>query len=455
MPSDVPNLVPPQHGRALEPRMRLERRVLSPFFWGLLPALLVALVLLWLRPLELRTRVTLSLLVVGGALAGVWAQRERLITPLRTISNLLGALREGDTSLRARHARSDDAFGEVLVELNAFGDELRAQRLAGREAGVLLERVLEQIDVGVFVFDARGELRLVNRRGAELAGRPRSELAGRTAGELGLAECLALADPGVLELELAPGRGRYLVRRSAVRERGEPHELVVLSDIGPALRAEERQAWQRLIQVLRHEINNSLAPIHSLAGSLRELVGRDPRPADFDADLGEGLGVVAQRSKGLMRFMAAYARLTKLPPPKKRELDLAELARRVAGLEQRLAVALHGPAPYPCRADPDQLEQLLINLVNNAVEAALATGGGVRVAWSATLDGTRITVDDDGPGLPSPENLFVPFFTTKPGGTGIGLVLSREIAEAHGGTLTLEDRAEGFGCRATVVLPAK
>jgi nitrogen fixation/metabolism regulation signal transduction histidine kinase len=453
MPSDVASVAPQERARTAEPRMRLERRVLSPFLWGLLPALAVALVLLWTRPLELRTRVTLSLLVVGGALAGVWAQRERLVTPLRTISNLLGALREGDTSLRARHARADDAFGEVLVELNAFGDELRAQRLAGREAGVLLERVLEQIDVGVFVFDARGELRLVNRRGAELAGRPRSELAGRTASELGLGECLALDAPGVLELELAPGRGRYLVRRSAVRERGEPHELVVLSDIGPALRAEERQAWQRLIQVLRHEINNSLAPIHSLAGSLRELVGRDPRPDDFDADLGEGLGVVAQRSKGLMRFMAAYARLTKLPPPKQRELDLAELARRVAGLEQRLAVALDGPTPHPCRADPDQLEQLLINLVNNAVDAALATGGCVRVAWSATLDGTRITVDDDGPGLPSPENLFVPFFTTKPGGTGIGLVLSREIAEAHGGTLTLEDRVEGFGCRATVVLP--
>jgi len=435
--------------------MRLDRRVLSPYLWGLVPALAVALASTWTRPLALRTQVTLTLFVLGGALAGLWTQRERLIAPLRTISNLLGALREGDSSLRARHARSDDAFGEVLVELNAFADELRARRLAGREAGALLERVLEQVDVGVFVFDARGELRLVNRHGAELTGRGLADLAGRQAGELGLAPCLDAETPAVLELALAPGRGRYLVRRTDVRERGEPHELVVLSDVGPALRAEERQAWQRLIQVLRHEINNSLAPIHSLAGSLGELLVRKPRPSDFEADLGEGLSVVAQRSRSLMRFMAAYARLAKLPPPRKQALDLAELARRVAGLEQRVAIELEGPSPLACRADPDQLEQLLINLLTNAVDAALATGGGVRLAWKNSGESVRITVEDEGPGLPSPENLFVPFFTTKPGGTGIGLVLSREIAEAHGGRLSLEDRPDRSGCRATITLPAK
>jgi len=343
----------------------------------------------------------------------------------------------------------------MLVEVNALGDQLRDQRLAGRESGALLERVLEQIDVGVYVFDGRGELRLVNRRGAELVGRARGELGGLHASELGLASGLAAEEPAVLELDLAGGRGRYLARCTAVRERGVPHRLLVLSDVGQALRAEERQAWQRLIQVLRHEINNSLAPIHSLSGSLGDLVAREPRPADWETDLRDGLGVVTERSRSLMRFMAAYARLAKLPTPRKQPVDLAQLVRRVAGLEQRLQARLDGPAPLEIRADPDQLEQLLINLLANAVDAALETGGGVQVSWRRVGGSAHIAVDDEGPGLPNPENLFVPFFTTKRQGTGIGLVLSREIVEAHGGRLVLANHRDRRGCRASITLPAE
>jgi two-component system, NtrC family, nitrogen regulation sensor histidine kinase NtrY len=219
------------------------------------------------------------------------------------------------------------------------------------------------------------------------------------------------------------------------------------------LRDEERQAWQRLMRVLGHELNNSLAPIKSIAGSLEQLVGRDPRPGDWEDDVRRGLAVIAARSEALSRFMAAYAQLARLPQPRMRDVALGDLVRRVAGLETRLDVRLVPGTETVIRADADQIEQLLINLIRNAVDAALQTGGGVSVGWSVNGAEVDIGVEDEGPGLPASANLFVPFFTTKPGGTGIGLVLSRQIAEAHGGDLVLENRTERSGCRARLRLP--
>jgi two-component system nitrogen regulation sensor histidine kinase NtrY len=226
-----------------------------------------------------------------------------------------------------------------------------------------------------------------------------------------------------------------------------------MTDVSRSLRDEERQAWQRLIRVIGHEINNSLAPIKSIAGSLERLVARDPKPADWESDMRDGLQVIGGRADSLSRFTAAYAQLARLPAPTIEPVSLAPLVTRVAGLEQRLAVHVAGGPGVILRADAAQLEQLLINLVRNAVDAALVTRGGVRVGWTVTDTQVRVYVDDDGPGVSNPANLFVPFFTTKPGGSGIGLVLCRQIAEAHGGTVTLENRQPGPGCRAELVLP--
>jgi signal transduction histidine kinase len=232
-------------------------------------------------------------------------------------------------------------------------------------------------------------------------------------------------------------------------------QLLVLADVSRALRDEERQAWQRLIRVIGHELNNSLAPIRSVAGSLEALVVREPRPADWEEDLRRGLGVIATRAEALRRFMDAYAQLARLPAPKRRKVEIEPLVRRVAGLETRVPVTVQGGRAATIEADPDQLEHLLINLARNGAEAAAGTGGRVRLSWALVdkpAPALEIRVDDDGPGLPHSANLFVPFFTTKPGGSGIGLVLCRQIAEAHGGTLSLENRPEG-GCRATLRLP--
>jgi nitrogen fixation/metabolism regulation signal transduction histidine kinase len=309
-----------------------------------------------------------------------------------------------------------------------------------------------EIDVAVFTFDGAKTLRLVNRAGERLLGRSADQLLGQPADELGVAGCLDGPSPRIADLSFPGGVGRYEVRRTTFREEGRPHALLVLADVSRPLRDEERQAWQRLIRVIGHEINNSLAPIKSIAGSLESLVARDEMPDDWQDDMKRGLAIIAARSDALSRFTTAYARLAKLPAPKKEPLDVAALVMRVCSVETRLPVRVEGES-LTIRADPDQLEQLLINVIRNGVDAALQTGGGVSVGWKTGGRMLSLWIDDEGSGLPNESNLFVPFFTTKPGGSGIGLVLSRQIAEGHGGSLTLEHRSDRRGCRAFLRLP--
>jgi nitrogen fixation/metabolism regulation signal transduction histidine kinase len=420
---------------------------------GGFPALLVALLLLWTGTFSSQTRWTLSIVLVVIWLGFSLAVRGKVTHPLQTLSNLLSALREEDYSIRARGSRSRSALGEVFTEVNALSEMLRDQRLSSLEATALLRKVMEEIDVAIFTFDSEQRLQLLNRAGERLLAHPAERILGRTSEELGLSTCLEGDPVRTMSMSFPGGAGRWGIRRSTFREHGRPHQLLVLTNLSQALREEERQAWQRLIRVLGHELNNSLAPIKSMAGTLGSLLARQPRPADWDEDARRGLSVIEGRAESLSRFMEGYSRLARLPSPKLQPADLGNLVRRVAGLERRLPVTLiPGPA-LTLQADPDQLEQMLINLLRNAVDAALETGGGVQLGWRRNGGYVELLVEDEGPGLPNTTNLFVPFFTTKAVGTGIGLVLSRQIAEAHGGSLTLQNRSPGPGCEARARLP--
>jgi two-component system nitrogen regulation sensor histidine kinase NtrY len=430
-----------------------DRRVVLIALAAALPALAAALVLLWTGDYTPRLRWTVTAVALAALFVFANALHERVVRPLQTVSNILAAMREEDFSIRARGARPDDPLGEVLLEVNALAATLREQRLGAIEASALLSKVMAEIEVAVFAFDEAGRLKLINRFGEKLLGQPEPRLRSRSAEELGLSAFLDPAAPRMLEAHFPGGSGRWEIRRGDFRQGGEPHRLLVLADVSRPLREEERQAWQRLIRVLGHELNNSLAPIQSIAGSLQTLAGQAEPPADWREDLRRGLSVIAARAEALSRFTTAYAKLARLPPPRAARVEVGPMLVRVASLETRLPVGVL-PGPFACvNADADQLEQLLINLVRNAADAALETGGGVAVGWKRGRERLEIWVADDGPGLPETTNLFVPFFTTKPGGSGIGLVLCRQIAEAHGGSLSLENRRGHKGSIARLFLP--
>ena len=445
----------PVSARAKKTRQRLthEDRITWLTVWAVAPAGVVALTLLWFGDYTPKVQWTLTLVLAGCAVVFIFSLREHVIRPLQTMTNLLAALREGDYSIRARGARVDDALGEVLLEINALGETLRTQRLGAFEATALLRTIMAEIDVSVFTFDPERRLRLVNRAGENLLGRSIDKLLGRKASELGLQVVLEANEDTPLTLAFPGGSGRWGVRRSSFRERGLPHELVVLTDLSKTLREEERNAWQRLVRVLGHEMNNSLAPIKSIAGSLETLLRRDPPPPDWQDDARSGLNVISTRAESLSRFMQAYARLARLPPPQKEQINLEELVRRIVSLETRLPARIAASPEVVLQADAAQLEQLLINLLHNAVDASLETGGSVIVGWREIAECVELYVRDEGYGIMNPTNLFVPFFTTKPGGSGIGLALSRQIAEAHGGSLLLANRTGARGCEALLRLP--
>jgi two-component system nitrogen regulation sensor histidine kinase NtrY len=435
-------------------RIGFEGRIVLLSLLAGLPGSVTALYILWTGVYPARTEWTLTVIIVGAWLGFALAVRERVVFPLQTLSNLLGALREGDFSVRGRSPRPDDALGEVMREVNTLGSTLREQRLGAMEATTLLRTVMREIDVAIFAFDEHARLRLVNRAGERLLAAPPERLLGQTAEELKLETCLAGPEQSTLQTSFPGGAGRWGVRRTRIRERGLPLELVVISDLTKALSEQELVAWQRLVRVLGHELNNSLAPIKSIAGSLVNIIAREPLADDWRDDMRRGLSIITSRSESLSRFIGAYARLAKLPKPQLQPLDVGPAVERAVSFETRVAVQVERGPEMTVQGDPDQLEQVLINLLRNATDASLTTNGSVRVGWCA--DGTmmEIWIKDDGPGLSSTANLFVPFFTTKPGGSGIGLVLSRQIAEGHGGALMLDNRTDGPGCIARLRLPA-
>lgn len=443
--------------------LNFERRLLSSVLFTGFPAVVLCLFLLWSNPYSLDHKLegTVFLLLLWLGLSV--STKDRVIHSVQVLSNVIEAVKQQDFSFRAKEASPGDAYGDLAAEINKLAHALEQERLGTADATNLLRKVTSEAGAAIFAFSPDRRLRFVNRAGEVFLGKSEDQIVGHTAAELGVTDLLDpsldLAMPDTISRSVSGIESRWIIRRTSFRQRGVPHRLVLLSEASEALRAEERLAWQRIIRVLGHEINNSLAPIKSIAHTLARQTASISLQEPVGGNLRQGLQVIEGRAESLNHFLQSYARLTKLPVPAKRVVALQSLVDRVVSLESRLRVLVcAGPAVY-INVDPGQVEQALINLIKNSVEAVLAGNHGapladaVTVSWRVKGLELDLRIRDRGIGLLDTENLFVPFYTTKENGTGIGLILTRQIIEAHGGTLALRNCPDQTGCEVQINLP--
>ena len=445
-------------------KLLFEKRIALFAVLAALPGLGFGTALIWTGGWPRDVKVALTALEFFLWLVLTLVLLDQIVRPLQTLANVVGALREEDYSFRARGATPNDALGELALEINSLADILTEQRIQTIEATALLRRVVDEIDAPIFTFDPHHVLRLVNAAGERLLQQPSARLLGLTAAQLELNACFEARNETLVSLPYSTPNARWMVRQSSFRQNGVPHTLIVLSDVSRALREQERSAWQRLIRVLGHELNNSLAPIISIAGSLASRLPLPELPEAQNTDFQRGLDIIESRTAALHRFLQSYRRLAQMPSPTLQPVELRPLLERVALLETRLPVAIASGPDVVLMIDPDLVEQMLINLVRNAVDAALEQSQTsqvgtepakpeVSIRWEQFDRKVALMVEDNGIGLLNPSNTFVPFYTTKPGGSGIGLVLSQQIAEAHGGSIELANRQGARGCIVKVLLP--
>jgi two-component system nitrogen regulation sensor histidine kinase NtrY len=435
-----------------------ERRLLLSVLLAGLPGIVLALPLLWVGNYSFDHRIEGTVGVLIAWLCLSFLAKQNSIDSIRVISNVVSAVKSEDFSFRAAQAAGDDALGELALEVNSLAQALEQERLGSVESANLLRKVMAEAGAVILAFSTDGRLRLVNRAGCALLYGNEDQLLNRHADELGVASLLEGPPAEAISWPAYVSQKRWIVRRTTFRQHGIPHRLIVLSEASEFLRAEERLAWQRIIRVLSHEINNSLAPIKTIARTLARMSYLNDLPPSASESVTHGLGVIENRAESLNRFLQNYARLARLPAPSRKMISMPSLVARVVPLETRLPVQVHrGPNIQVC-VDPDQMEQVLINLVQNAVDAVFQAGranvpDAVVISWGVEGTDVVLSVSDKGTGFSNTENLFVPFYTTKQNGSGIGLVLSRQIIESHSGTLTPANRQEEPGCIVQIRLP--
>ena len=371
----------------------------------------------------------------------------------RRLNNLVEAARAQDYMIRAAVGPETGELAELYRQINALINDLESGRHAEQELLAMLRKVVGQIRVAIVVCDAQDRLRMVNPAAAALLGVAPEALIGASFADTPLAELPLSAEPKIIDHAFSGVESRWQVSQLWYRHQGRPSRIVFIVDVRQVLVDEEILMWQRLIRVIGHEVNNSLAPISSLCQTLETLLARGDSEAR-QAAIREGLQVIGQRARGLQEFISVYSRIARLPDPDKLLFPVRHLVDRVRGMFPEGALAPSGDVPdVRLYGDPIHLEQALINLIKNALEANAGSDEPVVFHVRVREASCEFEVADAGPGIANPGNLFVPFYTTKTEGAGIGLVLSRNIVAKHHGQLTLENRGGRSGAVARMTLP--
>lgn len=394
--------------------------------------------------------ITIFLAVILSGCMGVVFVNRSIKNYLLTLANLVEGIRHNDFSFRLSLVDKSGATEELSREINLLVESLQQKQLAYVESNIALDKLIEQIDIPVLVIDASGAVKNSNHFAAKLFNYEREEVIGLSVEQLKIEAFLKLSSGTIIEHQFPTQGGRWEIKSKVILSSGKKYQLLVISDISRALRLEERNAWSRIVRVIGHELNNSLTSISSLAETLLLQLNRQAESTKL-SNVDKGLKMIVERGESLQRFMNAYASIAKLPPPSFDDIRLQELLRKVTSLYSDRVVLEDGKDMVLC-GDPDQLQAALINLIKNALEVE-AEFSEVVVRSNSKYQGVAIQIIDNGPGVANLENLFVPFYTTKNDGSGIGLILSREIAEAHGGSLNLFNRADSSGSIAEIWLP--
>jgi PAS domain S-box-containing protein len=397
--------------------------------------------------------------LIGGLviLFSCYSVYQKLSYQFRSISNLLEALIQGDYTLRARTDQNNSALDELVGAINGLAKRLSKQRWESVESQLLLRTIIEHIDVAIIALNQDNQIRFLNPAAENLLQLKNSLTNRELLQQLAFVQELTSGCHQVVELSLGYQQGRFNVYVEEFREDGKQHKLLFITDIRTLLRSEERKAWQDLVRVISHEINNSLSPIASISQTLQRLLERDAQYADVIGNLREGLGIISERAKGLSQFVDSYKQLAKLPEPQTQPLSIRLLVEKIVALFNHQPITIEAERDFILQLDPVQFEQVLINLIKNAVEStALANpnnpGSTITIRWAVSRQFFKLDICDQGSGISNPDNLFVPFYSTKKQGSGIGLVLCRQIIEAHNGRLTLSNQNAG-GCCASIELP--
>jgi two-component system nitrogen regulation sensor histidine kinase NtrY len=436
-------------------RIRFKKRIARYTATLLIVPFFLVVLLLHAGDFSLKIWLTVLFVMLVGSLLSLGALLDSIFRPLQSATNIVSAIREGDYSMKSRPSSLNDPLGELYHEINGLTGHLQRQNQSAVESKILLNGIMESIDIAVFVFDSKNIITQVNRAGAALLNLSPEAITGKTAAHFNLNEFIDRKDKQTVRHTFPAKQGRWSVSKNEFREDGKPCCLVMIQDVSQSLREEERTAWKRLIRVMGHELNNSLAPIKSISSTLNTLVKKEDIDEELKEDLEDGLEVIQARADALSRFVGDYSKIAKLPPPNKSVFNLSKTIHRIVELQdfKGCSVEILECGEIDLYADEAQIEQLLINLTKNAIEANQPTQGKAYIQCRQETDKTVIEVIDEGLGLASSDNLFIPFYSTKPGGSGIGLTLGQQISENHEGALELKNRIGAQGCIATVTLP--